>query len=109
MGWIRHHAIVVTTWGDQIPALRAAADACFGVGYCVISQAQYNDYATILVPPDGSKENWTASDDGDAARDRFVAWLEAQAYEDGSSPYSWVEVEYAETEPKITREGGNDS
>jgi len=107
MGWIRHHAIVVTTAGYNFPPLRAAADAVFGPGACPIAGPGINNHATLLVPPDGSKEGWEESDVGDKARDKFVAWLQSEAYEDGSSPYSWVEVEYAETRPKITRQGGN--
>lgn len=107
MGWIRHHGIIVTSWGDDVDKLRAAADACFGTGRCVVSDAQMNGYATLLVPPDGSKEGWDESDEGDTARDRFVGWLQSQADEDGSSPYSWVEVEYGETRAAVTREGGN--
>jgi len=107
VGWIRHHAIVVTTWGDNIPKLRAAADAIFGAGTCPITEPGINNYATLLVPADGSKEGWAESDAGDEARDKLVAWMESEAYEDGSSPYAWVEVEYGETEPGITRSGGN--
>ncbi len=109
MGWIRHHAIVVTASFSDMEKLQAAADGCFGTGRCVVGSGGHNGYRTLLVPPDGSKEGWGPSDDGDEARNRFVEWLGAQAYDDGSSPYSWVEVEYGETEPVVTREGGNHS
>lgn len=109
MGWIRHHALIVTASADDIEKAKTAADDCFGTGVCVVSDSFINDYATLLVPADGSKEGWQESKDGDGVRDRFVKWLDASVYEDGSSPYSWVEVEYAETLPSITRHGGNHS
>lgn len=55
--------------------------------------------------PDGSKEGWEHSDVGDKARDSYTDWLKAQAYEDGSSPLQWVEVQYGDDngETKIIR------
>lgn len=108
MGWIKHNAIVVTVAGYiGAKPMQEAADRIFGEGTCQTMKAEINGTRTLLVPPDGSKEGWGDSDLGDAKRGAFIAWLNDQVYEDGSSPYSWVEVEYGEIAPSITRSGGN--
>lgn len=49
---------------------------------------------TFIVGPDGSKEGWPESDQGDRDRETFKTWLRDQSFEDDSSPYNWVEVRY---------------
>ena len=51
-----------------------------------------------MVPPDGSKEGWRESEAGDSTRAAFVKWLRSRCYDDGSSSYGWVEVQYADDE-----------
>jgi hypothetical protein len=51
-----------------------------------------NDSRAFFVPPDGSKEGWSESDEGDGRRDQFIAWLHKHRYSDGSGPLKWVEV-----------------
>ncbi len=96
MGYMRHHAIIVTTFDDD--RALAAYSAADGAGLCpsAMMRSQVNGYTTFLCPPDGSKEGWTASDVGDERRELFVAWLNAQRYEDGSSPFDWCEVQYGD-------------
>ncbi|MGI9410256.1 MAG: hypothetical protein ACR2OV_09295, partial [Hyphomicrobiaceae bacterium] len=67
-----------------------------------------NGYRTFLIPPDGSKEGWAESEEEDERRNSFVAWLEAQCYEDGSSPLAWAEVQYGDEQgvSKICRHSG---
>ena len=90
MGYICHHAIVVTGWGDRIKAAHAKAKE---LQPCVSELVEgINNYSTFLVAPDGSKEGWEDSDKGDASRDAFVAWLRLQ-WEDGSPWLSWAEIE----------------
>jgi hypothetical protein len=57
-----------------------------------------NGYWSFAVFPDGSKEGWEASTEGDTGRAAFIAWLDAQRYSDGSSPFNWVEVQYGDDE-----------
>ena len=94
MGYIKHHAIVVTTWDtDLVPKLLESAHKMDLEVLC--SQPTYvNGYTTIVLCPDGSKEGWDESDRGDAARFAFKAWLHTFDYEDGGSPLEWVEVAY---------------
>lgn len=110
MGYIRHHAIIVTaTYGDWIERAHSVAHALLTKHRPqdwplfdhqpliteVVGPAQ-NDTRSFAILPDGSKEGWAESDAGDAFRERFVAWLREQAYEDGSSPLKWVEVQYGD-------------
>lgn len=90
MGYIKHHAIVVTCWGEG--EAQEAADCARNLGLEVIgpSAPAINAYQSILICPDGSKEGWLDSDDGNAKRAYFVSWLrENHAGE-------WVEVAYGD-------------
>ena len=63
-------------------------------------------YRTFLVIPDGSKEGWDESDFTDSLRQRFIARLEKDNYED-SSPWAWVEIGWGEFGQAILQ--GNNS
>jgi hypothetical protein len=97
MGYMRHHAIIVSDhgYGDHI---EGALDKARQLG-CAVSElvaSPVNGLRSFLVAPDGSKEGWAESDLGDERRALFVEYLLAQSYEDGSSPLSWVEVQYGD-------------
>lgn len=96
MGYIRHHAIVVTSWEQS--ALEAAlvqASVC-GLTHTGIGAQVTNGFRSFLVCPDGGKEGWEMSDHGDERREQFKAWLRGQRHEDGSSALEWVEVCYGD-------------
>ena len=84
MGYIRHHAIVVTGYTGDVEGLHAVAPGPkSGLG-----DPTLNGYRTFCVFPDGSKEGWPESDVGDAARQRFISLLrECEGLE-------WAEVAY---------------
>lgn len=67
-----------------------------GMGQLVgeVTRGVTNDVRSFMVAWDGSKEGWGPSELGDVARAYFVQWLRDQAYEDGSSPLWWCEVQY---------------
>lgn len=98
MGYIRHHAIIVTTYDEHIKKAFAKAKAIFGSRCSGIIPSPMNDYESIFIAPDGSKEGWADSDQGDVDRDEFVEWIEQQKYGDGSSPYKYVELFYGDDE-----------
>lgn len=76
MGYFAHDALIVTSfWDDDIEAARDAAVDEFGEQVTPITPAAVNGYRSFLVPPDGSKEGWEASRDGDEKRDRLIAKL----------------------------------
>lgn len=108
MGYMRHHAIIVTSWDDKlIRKAHKVAKEVFAIGQVTsVLPDILNGYRSFMVGPDGSKEGWEDSDAGDSARDIFIDWLETQRYDDGSSALSWVEVQYGddEKETKICRD-----
>lgn len=96
MGWIRHHAIVVSaSYGDWAGKARDKA-VSLGMAVSEMVGPTINGTESFLVAPDGSKEGWSESDEGDIRRKEFKAWLRLQEYEDGSSPIRWVEVQYGD-------------
>jgi hypothetical protein len=98
MGYMRHNAIVVTTHGHKM-ASSAWDKACEIFPFQMVSPrmpAPINGYFSFFVGPDGSKEGWTESDDGDKARSDCIDWIHSQAYSDGSNPYAWAEIQYGD-------------
>ena len=95
MGYMRHDAIVVTSWNSE--AIVAAGDEARELGLDVLgpSSIATNGIRTMLVCPDGSKEGWEESADGDRKRERFLAYLNSIRYEDGSSCLTWVANSYS--------------
>ncbi|MDD7813722.1 hypothetical protein PP713_14220 [Mycobacterium sp. CSUR Q5927] len=98
MGYMCHHAIVVTSWNEEL--IEEAHSRAFESGAAVsnIVPGSANEYYSFLVAPDGSKEGWDESDAGDRRRDELIAWLDEQRYEDGSTSLAWVEVQFGDGE-----------
>ena len=95
---MRHHAILVTTL-DKARAQQAhrRASAIFADHrVSAFLASDVNEYYTITIGPDGSKEGWSESHAGDKQRETFIAWLNSKRYDDGSSPYDWCEVQYGD-------------
>lgn len=94
MGYICHHAIIVTSWDRKyIEPAREKALRIFPV-VSEILESQENGYCSIFIPPDGSKEDWRESAEGNDRRAEFIKWLNAQAETDGGNCTGWVEVQY---------------
>ncbi len=102
MGYMRHHAIIVT--GAHEEWIRIARDVALGFfpreQVSSILGPMTNNYETFCISPDGSKEGWEESDIGDKRREKFIQWLEGQRYEDHSSPLDWVCVQYGDDDKK---------
>lgn len=94
MGYIKHHAIVVTgqhDWYDTLtlPTIFDARAEAIRCGCRLVTEVVgpgINNTSSFLIAPDGSKEGWKESDSGDAARASFIQWLRATNY------YEWAEV-----------------
>lgn len=97
MGYMRHHAIIVTSWNAAL-LLKARHEAkrIFTGSVSEIYPGVTNTEDSFFVPPDGSKEGWDESNQGNKERDEFISWLASQRYEDDSSPLAWVEVQYGD-------------
>jgi hypothetical protein len=78
MGFIRHDAIILTGAPRGLEPVRDRALQHFQ-GSCVrvseMTGTTMNNTASFLVAPDGSKEGWADSDEGDRLRAEFVKWL----------------------------------
>ena len=101
MGYMRHHASIVTT-GDYDDALKKAREVAAGIFPWVspVSPKAISGYRSFFIPPDGSKEGWGESDAGDEQRDRFVAYMLSTRYTDGSGPLDWAEIQYGDGDRK---------
>lgn len=102
MGYIRHHAIVVTgsrrDFDPELAIRRISVDdahrAAVSAGCSCVTPVVgpgMNDTFSFLVAPDGSKEGWVDSDEGDTARDSFISWLRDANGEHGGR-FAWAEV-----------------
>ena len=97
MGYMRHHALAVTSWhSEKLAEAHAEAARLFGTLVTPIVGGAINNEASFFVAPDGSKEGWSDSDEGDRLRAEFTLWLKARAEDDGSSVLAWVEVQYGD-------------
>lgn len=105
MGLIQHHAVLATTWSeDEVSRIRKWVDeiALRGVGgydprsRFLFGDRQINGFVTVVLAPDGSNEGWDDSDFGDTIRYEFIQAIRLAEYDDGSSPWDWIEVGYGE-------------
>jgi len=78
MGYMRHHAIVVTGWSEKdiVKVHQKACEIFKGISSITeITPEAVNGYRSFLIAPDGSKEWWDTSNAGDNARDNFIGWI----------------------------------
>ncbi len=106
MGVIVHNAIVVTGWQDaEMKEARAKAVEIFNEafkGYTInageelvglLMEGVVNGYSSFFIAPDGSKEGWEASDNGDRARKEFTKWLDDKR-KNNDYYLDYVEIEF---------------
>lgn len=97
MGYIRHHAIIVTTWKKELLSLaHEKAKEIFRITVSEIIRSPLNDYYSFFIAPDGSKEERSDSYEGDKKRKQFIEWIHEQVYEDGGNALKFVEVFYGD-------------
>lgn len=65
MGYMRHHAIVVTTYTDDHARLALGKALELGMSCSDVVASPVNGYLSFFVAPDGSKEGWARSKEGD--------------------------------------------
>lgn len=89
MGYIRHDAIVVTSF--QTDGIDAARNKAWSLNLSTseVLTSPINQYFTFLIAPDGSKEGWEESDAGDSQRAEWVAWAKNSGYY-----LDWVHINY---------------
>ena len=93
MGYIRHDAIIVTSFNEE--GLTQARGVAIKEGLKVtdITEGNINGYVSFLIVPDGSKEGWEESDRCDDARASWKAWARQNTPNDVL--FDWVHVSYA--------------
>lgn len=96
MGYMVHHAIIVTAW-DEVQGRfhRDKAVQLFKGDNAVITpliSSVVNDYWTFAIFPDGSKEGWDVSDRFDMLRAGYIDWLKKKEV----PCQSWVHVQYGD-------------
>jgi hypothetical protein len=96
MGYMRHHAIVVTSWNSGMLEMAHSKAKEIFQQVAPITPETVNGYVSFLIAPDGSKEGWDHSDTGDRCRDEFIAWLDSQRYEDNSTSLQYVEIQFGD-------------
>ena len=81
MGYIRNQAMIVSGWSAKhvLRAHSAAISVFDEHGLCRLvsglTQHAANGGAAFFISPDGSKEGWEPSNNGDKARAQFIEWL----------------------------------
>ena len=92
MGYMRHHAIIVTGWDVQtVNDAQAKARQVFPQ-VSQILPGEVNTYYSFFIPPDGSKEGWPEDEKGNKRREDFIGYLKTIHYLD------WVELQYGDEE-----------
>jgi hypothetical protein len=89
MGYIRHHAMIITDCDlERIKDIHRFAELC-NLNPTPIMESPVNGYDTFFIPPDGSKEGWEPSNEGDEERKRFKQFIRKR------HPYcDWTEISY---------------
>jgi hypothetical protein len=103
MGTINHNAIIATTWSSNIADEFAKWLASNLPAHRFIrTEIMINNFQSFVLPPDGSKEGFEDSNTGDVLRQKTIERLQQDCYEDGSSPWKWVEVSFGEFGQRIS-------
>ena len=103
MGYMRHNTIIATVSGyvmrggyevpvPDVETFRQELPPEWRPLIVGPVESVTNGYVTFAFMPDGSKEGWDTSDDGDLYRERFLQ-LFSWAYDDGSSPFDVLVVD----------------
>ncbi len=99
---IKHHAIIVTcndkeslelVRSEVMRLYKSIMEAKNGEQLVSpIIESLINKFCSFFIAPDGSKEGYDASDDGDKVRKKIVEFLRSLAETDGTCPIKFVEV-----------------
>jgi len=91
MGYFNHHSIVVIGSSANV-ALACEQAKSTGARVSEIVESAINGYQAFFVAPDGSKEGWEESCNGDERRAKIIDHLRAEGLR-------WAEVSFPEGEP----------
>lgn len=106
MGVENNECVIATTWNDAaVTAIKIwlKTRTCQEQSLFVFVPSIVNDKTTILLAPCGSKKGWKEDELAGELRDAFIQLLDTFNYDDGSSPFDWLEVGYGEFGQKVLR------
>ena len=95
MGYIRHDAIIVTTWQEESLAKAHKKAKDLNLAVSEIVESPTNGYVSFLIAPDGSKEGWEASKIGEESRRAWKKWVKNEK----GLFVDWVHVDYGGDDP----------
>jgi len=80
MGYIKHNAIVVTSWDDEeLEKIHNKAKEIFNEQLVSeLVKGVINGQCSFFIAPDGSKEGWETSQECDVMRETFTEWLRTE-------------------------------
>ncbi|NRS20622.1 hypothetical protein HP398_29825 [Brevibacillus sp. HB1.4B] len=99
MGYMKHNAIVVTGARYEEEAFLLAhkkAVELFEELVSPVINSHWNGNMSFFIAPDGSKEGWGESNEGDRLRKELSDYIDSLAYGDGSNSVKFVDVSYDE-------------
>ena len=102
MGYMKHHAIVVTSWDDELLQKAHAKALEIFDQVAPITPPVINGYVSFLIAPDGSKEGWGDSRVGDEKRGEFIEWVDSKRYDDGAA-IDYVEIQFGDDFDRKTK------
>lgn len=105
MGYIRHHALIVTSCFEGVmeethnQAIEIAKKHKKEHLVSPIINSRMNSYETFMIIPDGSKEGWEDSETGNDIRSKLISYMKNRAEQDDCyfMP-GWVLVQYGDEE-----------
>ncbi len=97
MGYIRHDAIIATSFEeDHIKTARLKARKT-GLTCSEIVYSPMNGYASFMIVPDGSKEGWEDSQNGDKMRKVWIRWIQKSEL-----CIDWAHISFGGDAPETT-------
>lgn len=96
MGYFRHDAIAVTSFNEpDVKKAHAKAEE-IGLSVTPISAVVVNGYCSFMICPDGSKEGWSESNEGNEQR---AAWIDWAKTEGQSLCLDWIHISFGGDDP----------
>lgn len=90
MGYIRHDAIIATSGNAKHLALAWEKARTLKLPISSVVLSPMNGYGSFLIAPDGSKEGWPDSDEGEKRKGAWIRWMREQ----DETWVDWVLVRY---------------
>jgi hypothetical protein len=96
MGRIKHDAIICAASQDSDLLLARDKAIALGLPVSGFVPSFINGYCSFLIGPDGSKEGWESSDEGESNRAQWIAWTR-----EIDLAVDWAHVSYGGDDPEL--------